>query len=372
MIGAKEDYYKILGVSRDADDKEIKKAFRKLARKYHPDVRPSDKGAEQKFKRISEAYEILSDPGKRAKYDQFGHAAFEQGFEEARRAGSGFSGSGFDFSGSHRGFGDIFSDLFGMGREGTRIAQGEDLAAQISISLEDALFGTVRRVSIPKRTPCTACGGAGTTLGGHRRNCPQCRGTGKMHVSRGSMRMTQTCPSCGGSGYLPSACSACGGSGQSVKLEEISVKIPKGVDTGTKIRLTGKGEPGVRGGQPGDLYLTVTVEPHPYFERKNNDLISEIPITVAEAALGAKINVPTKDGMITMTIPPGTQGGQIFRLKGKGASSMKGGQVGDQLVRTKIFVPKNIGGREKQLFEELRELDADDPRRSIDFRGFIR
>ncbi len=372
MIGSKEDYYKVLGVDRGADEKEIKKAFRKLARKYHPDVRPGDKEGEKKFKLINNAYEVLGDAGKRAKYDRYGSAAFEQGFEETRRTGGGFGAGGADFSGGGRGFGDIFSDLFGGGRESGLEEEGADITAQITIPLEDALFGGLRRISIPKRVSCQMCGGSGKTSGGRLQSCPSCHGTGKIHISRGALRMTQTCRSCGGNGHILSACPACGGTGQSTRMEEISVKIPAGVDTGTKIRLTGKGEPGNGGSPAGDLYLIVTVEPHPYFERKGNDLIAEIPITVAEAALGAKIEVPTKDGMIHMTIPPGTQGGQTFRLKGKGISAMKGGQAGDQLVRAKIVIPKNLGAKGKQIFEELREHHPENPRDSIPFRGFKR
>lgn len=371
MIGARDDYYKILGIDRGADEKEVKKAFRKLARKYHPDIHPGDKEAEKKFKLINEAYEVLGDPEKRAKYNRHGHAAFEPGFEESMRAGGGLGGTGFDFTGG-RGFGDIFSDLFGMGGEGLRAERGQDVTAQVTISFEDALFGGARNLAIPKQTPCSACGGSGKALGGKARICPECHGTGKRHVSRGMMRMTQTCPSCGSVGRLAGQCAACGGSGYSTRIEQISVKIPAGVDTGTKIRLAGKGEPGTAGTPSGDLYLTVTVEPHPYFERKGNDLITEIPVTVAEAALGAKIEVPTKDGLITMTVPPGTQGGQIFRLKGKGVAAMKGGQAGDQLVRVKIVIPKNIGERGKKLLEELGALHADNPRNSIGFRGFNR
>lgn len=363
----KEDYYKILGIDRNADEKEIKRAYRRLARKYHPDVNPGDKTAEQKFKEINEAYEVLSDPKKRADYDRFGHAAFEPGFGAGPGPGFETFEEAFEFPRDF-GFGDIFGDLFG--RRAERVPKkGEDITYSIEISLEDAVFGTSPRLTLNKESLCSECGGTGAQKG-TLQVCPDCKGTGQISTRKGFFSLSQTCVKCRGTGRISTAtCRVCGGRGKTLKTETISVNIPPGVEDGSKVRVAGMGGAGERGGPPGDLYIITKIRPHPFFERKGDDLYCEVPISMSEAVLGAKIEIPTIDGMASMVIPAGTNSGQIFRLKGKGVPHLKGGTRGDQYCSVKIIGPKVIDDKTRELFRELSRLHPENPRSSITYRG---
>ena len=371
---AKRDYYEILGVPRDADEKTIKRAYRKLARRYHPDVNPGDKTAEQRFKEINEAYDVLSDPQKRAQYDRFGHAAFE-----AASAGPGPE-AGFAFEASRGfGFGDIFSDLFGdlFGRHARREeagpVRGSDLVYSMELDLEDAVFGLSTQITLQREAPCETCRGSGAEPGSKPEACGHCNGTGQVILVRGAIRITQTCPRCGGSGRVnPSPCRTCGGRGRVLKTERLNVKIPPGVDNGSRVRLAGMGEAGQRGGPPGDLFIVTRIRPHPFFERRGDNLYCEIPITVTEAALGAKVEVPTVDGMAHMTVPPGTQTGTRFRLRGKGVPHLTGGGRGDQYVTVRVVTPTVVDERGRRILRDLEQVYPENPRANIAFRGFRR
>jgi molecular chaperone DnaJ len=364
----KEDYYKILGVDRNADEKEIKKAFRRLARKYHPDVNPGDKAAEQRFKEINEAYEILIDPKKRADYDRFGHAAFEPGFGAGPGPGFETFREGFEFQRDF-GFGDIFGDLFG--RRAERVpTRGEDLIYSLEISLEDAVFGASPRITLNREVLCSQCGGNGIQPGTSVQNCTDCRGTGQISSTRGFFSFSQPCPKCKGTGKINvTPCKACGGRGKTIKTETISVNIPPGVEDGSKVRVAGMGGAGERGGPPGDLFIITKIRPHPFFERKGDDLYCEIPISMSEAVLGAKIEIPTIDGMASMVIPQGTNSGQRFRLKGKGVPHLKGAGRGDQYCSINIVGPKVLDEKARELFRELNRLHPENPRSSITYKG---
>ena len=382
---ATRDYYDVLGVSRDTDIKDIKKAYRKLARKYHPDVNPGDKEAERAFKEIGEAYEVLGDPKKREMYDRYGHAAFEQGFPgggagagPGQGAGPGFGGyGGFrpeDIFGGGRGrdYSDVFGDIFGGHGMNTGPMKGPDSQYTMEVGLDDALFGTTAELSLQRDVACIACGGSGIRPGSKPATCAKCGGMGEIRAGRGPFTMTQTCPVCLGSGTASEPCTACGGRGSVPKPERLTVKIPPGVDNGSKVRLAGKGGPGMNGGPPGDLYIITRLRPHGFFERKGDDLYCEIPVTVTEAALGAKIDVPTKDGIVSMTVPPGTQSGQEFRLRGKGVPHLGGGGSGDQFVRVKVVLPKDYPEQARHLLRELERIHPYNPRSGILFKGFRR
>lgn len=364
---ATRDYYEVLGLRRGASDQEIKRAYRKLARKYHPDVNPGDKAAEAKFKEISEAYEVLSDPEKRRRYDQFGPEAFAASSRGGTEAGfGGFDFSGFDLrTGGLGDLGDLLSDFFGQ-REQARASapgKGQDLHYSLDINFEDAIRGLSTEITLQKHSRCERCGGSGARPGSPLETCPECGGSGRLR-SRGLLRTSQACPRCGGSGKVSrEACPACGGRGLTFGAERISVKIPPGVDTGSRVRLQGMGEPGRNGGPPGDLYIITRVRPHPVLERKGDNLYIEVPITITEAALGARIAVPTSDGMTSMRIPPETSSGQVFRLKGKGVPHLKGGGQGDQFVTVKIVAPRNLDARSQELLREFARLNPADPRR---------
>lgn len=363
----KRDYYEVLGIPRNASEREIKRAYRRLARKHHPDVNPGDREAEAKFKEITEAYEVLNDPKKRRQYDQFGH----QPFASAEGPGAGF---GFDFGPfadlgrrGAGGIGDIFADLFG-GRPGapTGPQQGEDLHYTIDVNFEDAIRGFSTEIVVDKHVPCEVCHGSGAEPGSSRQSCPECGGSGRRQVSRGILSMTSTCPRCQGSGNVVlTPCRNCGGKGTLYRSERIKVKIPPGVDTGSRIRLAGKGEPGKDGGPPGDLYVTTRVNPHRFFERKGDNIYCTIPITITEAALGARVEVPTVDGKATMTIPAGTSSGRIFRLREKGVPHLKGTGRGDQYVTVQVVVPQNLDERSQQILREFSRLNPMDPRRDL-------
>ncbi len=373
----KRDYYDVLGVSRNASEADIKKAFRKLARKYHPDVNPGDKAAEQKFKEINEAYEVLSDSKKKQQYDQFGHAAFGAGYGPGG-AGPGFEGFSrgggaeeFFRGGNYEGFGDIFGSIFGERLRPRGPHKGEDITYSVEVDLEDAIFGRTMQVDLQREVSCPACGGSGSQPGTSRRTCSTCGGTGSVSQGRGFMQIAQPCPTCRGEGTInPNPCRSCGGRGIIPKAERINVKIPPGVDNGSKIRVAGMGGPGEKGGPPGDVYIITRVRPHSYFERKGDNLYSEARVTVKEAALGDKIEIPTVDGMVSMTLPAGVQSGQQLKLKGKGVPHLGSSGVGDHYVTIKVVTPADLSERAKELVRELDRLSSSDPRRDITFRGF--
>lgn len=358
MSPSVKDYYETLGVDKKASQDEIKKAYRRLARKCHPDLNPGDKTAEQKFKELNEAYEVLGDDKKRSEYDQYGRSPFEGG-------GPGFdyrtytSGDRFDFGG----FGDVFSDLFGGAGNETDYLRGPDLVMGLELSLEEAFSGVTKPITFNREMNCKDCGGSGAET---YRQCEKCRGTGKVSASRGFVRMSQPCGSCGGSGRVTTkACRSCGGRGRVMHTESLKVKIPAGADTGSRIRIRGMGGAGQGGGPAGDLQIEITVKNHPIFKRKGDDINVEIPVTFGEAALGAKIEVPTIDGISAMTLPPGTQGGQKFKLSGKGLPSSKTGRRGDQFVTIKIAVPKNINEKAKSVIQEIEGLYRESPRKGM-------
>ncbi|GER93324.1 molecular chaperone DnaJ [hot springs metagenome] len=350
-----KDYYQILGVSKDASQDEIKKAFRRLARKYHPDLNPGDKTAEEKFKEINEAYAVLSDPQKRAEYDRAG-TTFEQfaGFE-------GFKG--FDFSEAFD-FGDIFGDIFGTRFGATEhYAKGEDIIMSIELSLEDAFAGLTRPISITRTIICDVCKGTGAEA---YQTCSLCKGTGKIQTAKGFFKIAQTCPECHGTGKkITSICKKCGGKGKIVYTESLKVKIPSGVDNGSIVKLKGMGNAGIGGGPAGDLLLEITIKPHPVFKRKGDDIYVQLPVTFGEAVLGAKVEVPTIDGTAVMKIPPGTQGGQRFKLSGKGFVSPKTKKRGDEYVDIKIVVPKDIPDSAKEAIKKIEALYKEDPRKEL-------
>ncbi|MBI4688101.1 MAG: molecular chaperone DnaJ [Nitrospirae bacterium] len=355
MTTAIKDYYELLGVKKDASQDEIKKAFRKLARKYHPDLNPGDKTAEQKFKEINEAYEVLGDQKKRAEYDQFGKTPpFE--------AGAGFEGSkpydfGFDFGN----LGDIFGGLFGGQRaEGTQL-RGVDLESSLDITLEEAYKGTTKPVTLTREIPCSACNGTGAETS---QKCPNCKGTGTMPQGKGFFKVSQACPNCRGTGRVISkACKACRGNGITVVTENIKVKIPPGADTGSRLKLKGLGGIGIKGRPSGNLYINLNVKPHHVFKRIEDDIHVEVPVTISEAVLGGKIEVPTLDGYVTMTLPSGTDSGKKFKLKGKGITNTKTGAKGDEYVAVKIIVPKHISEKTKNSLRDIEASYEEKPKR---------
>ncbi len=365
-MAVKKDYYEILGVPRDATQEEIKRAYRRLAKKYHPDVTKDPESA-QKFKEIAEAYEVLSDPEKRAQYDRFGHVGPEQGFDfdirDFRRARETFE----EFFGG--GWEDLFDLFFGEGvrtrtraRPRTRARRGEDLEYKLRLTLEDAAQGTRVKVTVPRYVICDRCGGTGREPGTGVRACPLCGGTGQVeHRQRtllGTFVNVQTCGRCEGTGELiEEPCRKCGGKSRVWEESRISIKVPPGVDTGSRLKLTGEGNAGLFGGPPGDLYIVVEIAPHEVFTRKGDDLYCEVPITFPQAALGATVKVPTLFGEEELTIPPGTQSGETFVLRGKGIPHLRGRGRGDQYVTVKVVTPKRLSRRVRQLLEQLdREL----------------
>lgn len=364
VTASKRDYYEVLGVPRNATLDQIKKAYRRLARKHHPDVNPGDRSAEARFKEISEAYHVLSDKERRARYDQFGHQAF------AGPHGEEFDFGGFDFSTFDLGgLGDLFGDLFGRRSRRARAeartspTKGNDIHYSLEISFDDAFRGFSTQISLNKLKPCGECRGTGVRGGGESAVCSECNGTGEGRGRRGPILIPYPCPRCGGSGRVNlNPCSRCGGSGKLQGTEFINVKIPPGVDTGSRVRLAGKGEPGNNGGPPGDLYIITKVRPHPSFERKGDNLYCEVPITITEAALGAKIEIRTPEDISRMTVPPGTESGQRFRLQGKGMPRLKGAGRGDLFVTVKITLPKFLDERSKQLLRDFERLNPMNPR----------
>lgn len=355
MTAAVKDYYQILGVNKDASQDEIKKAYRRLARKYHPDLNPGNKAAEEKFKEINEAYAVVGDPQKRAEYDRAG-TTFEQfpGFE-------GFKG--FDFRETFD-FGDIFEDIFGTRfKAAEHYARGEDILMGVELTLEDAFTGVTRPISITRTINCDACHGTGAES---HQTCPSCKGTGKVQTSKGFFKIAQTCHECGGTGRkITSTCKKCSGRGKTVYTESVKVKIPAGVDNGSVVKLKGMGNAGIGGGPAGNLLLEITIKPHPVFKRKGDDIYVQLPVTFGEAALGAKIEVPTIDGSAAMKLPPGTQGGQRFKLSGKGFISPRTKHRGDEYVDIKIVVPKDIPESAREAINKIESLYKEDPRNEM-------
>lgn len=396
---AKEDFYKVLGIKRDAKPEEIKKAYRRLARKYHPDVNPGDKSAEERFKLITEAHDVLSDPKKRGVYDRFGQYSDNLADAAARgatgnagaggRAGTGAGGfdfEGFDWSnvsgaggatGSTGGssFRDIFADLFGgsgSGAAGARTAEreparpqpqrGADIEMPLALSFEEAVKGMTTNITVTRSEQCSRCNGAGDT-GGPVVVCPTCKGAGQVQRTGGRLKFSQECPDCNGTGKRRQPCSVCNGKGVVPKTETVKVRIPAGVDTGSRVRIPGKGEGGRLGAPPGDLFIITNVGRHKFFTRKGDNIYVTVPLTVPEAALGAKIEVPTVEGKAQLRIPPGTQSGQKFRLRERGAFSLRNPQArGDQFVEVQVTLPKLVSEETKDLLRRYAQMNPENPR----------
>lgn len=371
---SKQDYYSLLGVSRSASADEIKKAYRKLAMKYHPDRNQGDKAAEQKFKEVTQAYEVLQDEQKRAAYDRYGHDAFEQGGMGAGRGGGGgFGGGGFDFHTA--GFSDIFEEVFGDfmgGGGGRKSASGSDLRYDVQITLEESFKGTQKQLKVPTLGSCDPCGGTGSQGGGVK-SCTTCQGLGKVRSSQGFFTIERTCPTCGGQGrVIENPCRYCGGAGRTRKEKTLAVSIPAGVDDGTRIRLSGEGEAGIRGASPGDLYVFVSVKKHKFFERDGADLHCKVPIPMVTACLGGSIEVPTIEGTrAKVTIPTGTQSGHKFRLKAKGMPILRSSVKGDMYIHVDVETPVNLTKRQKELMQEFHDLDPKD-QSSPESAGFFK
>jgi molecular chaperone DnaJ len=348
--------YETLGVAKNASQDEIKKAYRKLVREHHPDRNPGDAAAEERFKDVQAAYDLLSDPEKRKQYDTFGEAG-------ARGApGGGFTTADFDLGD----LGDLFGGLFGRGGRGTRgpvPERGADLETEVRLSFEDALEGATVRVPVETETACHTCGGSGARPGTAPKICPQCNGRGVVSESQGFFALSQPCPRCRGNGtVIEEPCPTCRGTGRERTTKRYQVRIKPGVSDGTRIRLAGKGEPGRNGGPPGDLYVVTRVAPSPLYERRGADLVIEVPVTYPEAALGASVEVPTPEGKVSLKVPAGSQDGKLLRLKGRGAPKLNGGGKGDLLARVRITVPKKLSKAEKQALEEFQKVSRENPR----------
>jgi len=372
-LAEKRDYYEVLGLKKGASDDEIKKAYRKQAKKYHPDVHPGDAEAEAKFKEVNEAYEVLSDPGKKSKYDQFGHAAFDQ--QGGFGGGAGFGGMDFDM-------GDIFGSMFGFGggspRRNNGPMRGNDIGMEMYVSFEEAVFGATKEVSVKVVDTCEACGGSGAKPGTHAESCRKCNGTGQERFVQqsifGSMTSMRTCSACGGSGkIIKDPCNVCDGKGRVRKTKKFEVNIPKGIDNGQTIRLAGKGDAGVRGGGPGDLLITIYVRPHEYFVRKGSNIYCDVPISFVQAALGDTITVKTIDGEQTVTIKPGTQPDTVQTIRGKGVFNVRNPRIrGDQVITLKVKVPTSLTSSQKELLRKFGEETGDLPKEDEDEKkGFF-
>jgi len=354
---AKRDYYEVLGVNKDAGDDEIKKAYRKLAVKFHPDKNPGDKAAEENFKELGHAYEILSDPQKRAAYDQYGHAAFDP---RARARGGGGFHDPFDifrevFGGG--GGGSIFENLFGGGQDPSGPQRGDDLRYDMQLTLEEAALGCEKEISVTKPDKCDGCNGSGAEPGSKMRQCGTCGGRGQVLTSRGIFSIAQTCPHCKGAGrILEKPCPKCSGSGKHERTTKIKLRIPAGVESGSRLRSAGNGEAGSRGGPAGDLYVFLQVKPHEIFSREGDDLLCEIPVSFVQATLGAEIEVPTLEGRAIIKIPAGTQPGTLLRLKGRGLKNLQGYGQGDLHVRVQVEVPAHLNSDQKQKLQEFAAL----------------
>ena len=337
------DYYEVLGVSRNADQAELKQAYRRLAMKYHPDRNLDDRGAENRFKEVQEAYDVLSDSSKRSAYDQFGHAG-------VNATGGGFHATGFSDI-----FEDIFGDVFGGGRRsGSRAYRGADLQYELDISLEEAVFGTEKTMDVATQVTCDVCDGHGTAPGTQPEACTTCGGRGQVRTQQGLFTVQQTCPRCRGTGrIITRPCPQCHGNGRTQKFKTLSVKVPAGVDGGDRIRLSGEGEAGVHNGPPGDLYVFIDVQPHKLFKREGSNLYAEIPISFVTAALGGELEVPTLDGRVSLKIPSETQTGRLFRLRGKGIKSVHGGAQGDMICQVIVETPVKLTNKQKEILDEF-------------------
>jgi molecular chaperone DnaJ len=363
---SKRDYYEVLGVDKGAADSDIKKAYRRVAMKYHPDRNPDDPDADHKFKEATEAYDILMDREKREAYDRFGHAGVDPGM-----GGGGFGGGNFSDI-----FGDVFGDIFGGGRGGRGGPQrGSDLRYTLDISLEDAVRGTTVEIKVPSLSTCEKCDGSGARKGSSPTTCGTCGGMGQVRMQQGFFQVQQTCPTCRGRGKnITDPCNACHGQGRVEKTRKLSVKVPPGVDTGDRIRLSGEGEAGPEGGPPGDLFVQMSVRQHNIFERDGKNLYCEVPITFVTAALGGELEVPTLDGRVKLKIPAETQTGKLFRLRGKGVKPVRGGSVGDLLCRAVVETPVNLNKEQKALLQQFEKSlgqdgNAQSPRQSSWFEG---
>ncbi|WKZ33575.1 MAG: molecular chaperone DnaJ [Thermodesulfobacteriota bacterium] len=350
-----KDFYKILGVSRDATVDEIKKAYRKLAHQYHPDKHAGDKEKEDRFKLINEAYETLKDPQKKANYDRFGYAGSGAGFG----GGGAPGGFGADFQDI---FGEVFSDFFGGGgRRRPGPERGADLRFDLEISFDEAAFGTEKTVKVERTVACSACSGSGAKPGTHPVTCSTCGGAGQVRFQQGFFSIARTCPACQGQGsVIKDPCGECRGSGKTRSVAPLTIKIPGGVDTGSRLRLAGEGEYGDRNGPSGDLYIFITVRPHPIFRREKDDVICEVPISFSQAGLGAEIEVPTIEGPAKLKVPAGTQSGKLFRLPGRGIASVHTGRRGDEQVIIKVETPTKLNKRQKELLQEFAEISGED------------
>jgi molecular chaperone DnaJ len=350
---SKRDYYEVLGVSKNASEADLKKAYRRAAQKYHPDRNPDNKEAEEKFKECKEAWEVLSDSQKRAAYDQFGHA----GVDPSMGGGYGPAGAGAGASFSDI-FGDVFGDIFGGARTGggggQRVYRGSDLRYNLELSLEDAVAGTTVKIRVPTLVVCDSCGGSGAKKGSSPTTCTTCGGHGQVRMQQGFFSLQQTCPRCHGQGtIITDPCQSCHGKGRVEERKTLSVKVPAGVDTGDRIRLAGEGEAGEAGGPPGDLYVQVHVKEHPIFKREENHLFCEVPIGFVTAALGGELEVPTLDGRVNLKIPPETQSGRMFRMRGKGVKPVRGGPTGDLICKVTVETPVKLNKRQKELLREF-------------------
>ena len=369
-MSSKRDLYEILGVAKSASDDEIKKAYRRIAMKCHPDRNPGDKAAEEQFKEASSAYEVLSDAQKRAAYDQYGHA----GIDPNMGGGPGGFGGGANFSDI---FSDVFGDIFGGGGRGARGGpqRGADLRYTLELDLEDAVRGCTKEIKVPTLVGCEECSGSGAKKGTSPVTCTTCSGAGQVRMQQGFFAVQQTCPTCRGRGkMITDPCGACHGRGRVERTKTLSVKIPPGVDTGDRIRLTGEGEAGPDGGPAGDLYVQVAVREHSIFQRDGRNLYCEVPISFTDAALGGELEVPTLDGRVKLKIPEGTQTGKLFRLRGKGVMSVRGGAPGDLLCRVVVETPVNLTKRQRELLKELQSSmeeggSQQSPRKNSWFEG---
>ncbi len=356
---SKKDYYQLLGVQKNASEAELKKAYRRLAMKYHPDRNPDNKESEERFKEIKEAYEILNDPQKRAAYDQFGHA----GIDPSMGGGGGFGGGGFGD------IGDIFESVFGGGgfRQGggNRAFRGSDLRYDLTLSLEEVVAGAEVKIRVPTQKTCQSCHGSGAKAGTSPVTCQRCGGHGQVRMTQGFFSVQQTCPTCRGTGkIIKKHCPACQGKGHIQEHKTLSVKIPQGVDNGDRIRLSGEGEAGVNGGPPGDLYVQINVRTHPIFTREDTHLFCEVPISIVTAALGGELQAPTLDGRILLKIPSETQTGKIFRIRGKGVKPVRGGLHGDLHCRVIVETPVNLTSQQKELLKEFDKTMDENKRHS--------
>jgi len=371
---ANKDYYAILGIPRKAKEADIKKSYRRLARKNHPDVNPGDKAAEERFKNMQEAYDVLSDSKKRAIYDKYGF--YSENFREPQSGrGAGFNEGFPHFDGMDYGesgnssFRDVFSELFGEGPSSTRRKgpmKGADIEHHLNISFPESIKGLSTRIVLKRNKACKACAGSGIERSSSQMVCPRCKGSGQEAKAHGFMRFSTTCQSCSGTGRVGRRCETCGGTGGIPFQETMTVRIPAGVANGYRMRVAGKGHSGRKGSPAGDLYLIISVRPHEFFSREGNDIVCTVPITITEAALGTKIEIPSIDGKALLRIPPGTQGGQKFRLRGKGSPSLRGEQNGNQIVEIRVVVPKVADERSKEILRELATLNSENPRSNLD------